>query len=205
MTIIVQLGTDNGPDQQFFLDALTEEVGDLSELVAPLEVARWINEGRTRVAFLDHKTGAITWDAGDLTVDLPTDLVQFSELRGRDTLNLGPYKLWGNKLVLDTEEGAPAAGSATVLYRAYYPEIDYGVPSELPAEGNRALLCYALYRFFKKLCSSRSNYRRYSTLVGQNAVGIEDLQAEADRHYDDFADAAGALPPEPPATFFTGD
>lgn len=190
--------------QAEFRTAVTDEVGDLSDLLENTQIDRWVNEGRASIGFLDHKTAAITWDVGDLEVDLPADLLTLSTIRGRDVPYLGHYVKWGQKLVLDTEDGASGAGSATLMYRAYYPEIDGSNASQLPLEGDRALISYALYRFFNMLASSRSNYRRYSTLVGQNAVTMDDLQAEADRHYDDFSSASANLPPETGVTWFGG-
>lgn len=185
-----------------FQTEFNEEVGDLSSLAVPGEVERWVNEGRTRIGVLDFKTATVTWNAGDTEVTLPSDFVTFSDLRGDELGALGPYEVWGNKLLVKRPDGARADGSALLLYRAYFPAIDAENDSVLPEEGNRALLSYALYRFFKKLSASRVNYRRYATLVGQNAVQIEDLQAEADRHYSDAVDAVDALPLDPPAIFY---
>lgn len=179
------------------------EVGVLSTLVVAGEVERWINEGRTRIRFLDKKVGTITWNAGDVDVDLPSDLIQLSRIQGDDKVYLGRFERWGLKLYLaDDVDGATDAGTAKVFYQAYYPVISSSAASTGPEEFDRGLLSYALFRFFKKLSSNRVDYKRYSTIVGQNAVHIDDLQAEADRHYSDFADASEVLPPDEPVSYY---
>lgn len=188
--------------QAEFRTAVTEEVGDLSALVDNAEVDRWVNEGRTRIGAYKRSTATVTWAAGDPDVDLPADCVAFVRLHGDDVYLLGRYTVWGTKLVLHDPDGASGSGTATAFYRAYYPQITGAADSELSEEADRGLISYALFRFFKKLSSSRSEYRRYSTLVGQNAVQIEDLQVEADRHYNDFVESSEALPLDPPTIFY---
>ena len=61
--------------------------------------------------------------------------------------------------------------------------------SPLTYQEDYACINYMLSRFYKKLSSNRAFYKRYATLVGQNAVSMADLQAEADRYYQDFLDA----------------
>lgn len=177
--------------------------GDLASLATDPEVESWLNEGRTRIGIYDRKTATLTWDAGDTTVPLPADFYSMGRVRP-GTSGIPSYTEWGKTLVFDREEGAQAAGTATVFYNAYYPVIDALNDSELPEEADRGLLSYALYRFFQKLSANRMNYRKYATLAGQNAVQIEDLQAEASRQYDDFLDAGASLPPLPPAYFYGG-
>jgi len=61
--------------------------------------------------------------------------------------------------------------------------------SPLTYQEDYACINYMLSRFYKKLSSNRAFYKRYATLVGQNAVSMADLQAEADRYYQDFLEA----------------
>jgi hypothetical protein len=187
-----------------FRAAFTEEVGDLSSLTDNDEIDRWVNEGRTRIGSFDEKTDTLSWSAAATSVDLPADCIRFVELVGDDAYTLGGFKVWGKALVPTDPDGASAAGSGTVFYLAYFPAISSGNPSELSLEANRGLLSYALYRFFRKLSSNRLVYKRYATLVGANAVQIEDLQDEASRHYDDFL-AAKDEQPLPGPGFFFGD
>ena len=182
------------------------DVGDLGTVTPALfvntDIDRWVNEGRSRIPFHEKKSATLTWSAGDVEVDLPSDLLTMSTLRGRDVCYLGHYVRWGFKLLLDAEEGASSAGTATLLYRSYYPEITDVAASTLPEEGDQALLSYAKYRFYSRLTGNRAFYKRYATLAGANAVQIEDLQAEASRHYDDFLAASEVLPPDEPAFFY---
>jgi hypothetical protein len=184
--------------------AVSEEVGtDLAGLLPAGAVERWVNEGRTRIDFLDSKTGEITWAALDADVDLPSDLLHLSRVQpDTATGTIDDYERWGQKLVFVDSDGAGAGGTARVWYKAYYPTITDDDDSLLPEEGDRALVSYALYRFFRLLTANRSIYRRYATIAGQNAVQIEDLQDEATRHYDDFLAAQETLPAEEPAFFF---
>ena len=45
-------------------------------------------------------------------------------------------------------------------------------------------------------------YTRYSTLLGQNAVSMADLQQEYERYYQDFIDSREDVEPKPPAYFY---
>jgi hypothetical protein len=61
--------------------------------------------------------------------------------------------------------------------------------SLLTYQEDYAIIYFMLSRFYKKLSSNRAFYKRYATMVGQNAISMADLQAEADRYYQDFLDA----------------
>jgi hypothetical protein len=65
-----------------------------------------------------------------------------------------------------------------------------------------ACLYYALHRFFRKLASNRVQYKRYSTLLGANAVSVADLQQESDRLLQDYFDARADDAPQHPAGFY---
>lgn len=76
------------------------------------------------------------------------------------------------------------------------------VGSSLSAIADVACLYYALHRFYRLLASNRSYYKRYATLQGANSVSMGELQAEADRYYQDFIDARADMEPLPVAAFY---
>lgn len=176
-----------------------EEVGDLSVMYDADEVERWINEGRTRLP-LEHQFGDLPYTAGADSVELPADLVSLSRVMAVEGGTVPAYRVSGRFLVF--ERATTSAGTLRIFYRTYPALITDSEASTGLDEADRAMLSYALYRFFKKLSASRANYKRYATLVGQNSVGIEDLQAEAERHFQDYLDSVEVLPMEAPSFFY---
>jgi len=74
--------------------------------------------------------------------------------------------------------------------------------TELSKAQDYACMYYALHRFYKKLASNRAFYKRYATLVGQNAVSLSDLQQESDPVLPRLLDSREDLEPEAPAYFY---
>lgn len=180
------------------------EAGDIATLATTTQKRLWFNEGMARLLRRKPKSQDITWTALARSVALASDFVQLDKIVVDDAVTIEPWRVWGETLVLDDPLGATGAGTARVYYWGEWPEMaaQGGQVSELNLSQDYACLYYALSRFYRKLSSNRGYYKRYSTLVGQNAVTMSDLQQEADRYYQDFLDARDDLEPDPPAFFF---
>lgn len=188
-----------------FVTAFDAEAGDVAALATDDQKILWFNEGQSRLLIRKPSYYDLTWAQGDRAVPLPADYVKMDKLVEDEAVESQPWREWGGDLVLDDPEGASAAGTARLYYWAEWAAMTTGtVNTELNSTQDYACLYYALSRFFKKLSSNRSDYKRYSTLVGQNAVTMGDLGAEADRHYSDFVDSMDTLPVDPPTTFYGG-
>lgn len=193
-------------DAATFRSEFSDEVGaDLVALVdvtAGGDVDRWLSEGLRRLGWLLEQTASLTWNAGATSVALPADYYKVSDVVPATGTRLPAYRVFGTVIRFLDPDGAEADGEATLYYHARHADIDDANPSTLPDEGNRALQAFLLYRFWKKLATNRSDYRRYATIAGQNAVDIDELTAMADRALDDFLSLQGALPLQEPVTFF---
>ncbi len=184
--------------------AFNEEAGDAASLASDTEKWRWFSEGQSRLGRYIEDSAALTWAAGATTVALPSDLILIDRLNYADGVNREGFRVFGRELVIDDPSGASDAGAATLYYWSERPVIDSsGDTSVGTQQEDWACIYYALHRFFRKLASNRVQYRRYSTLLGANAVSVADLQAESDRLLQDFIDARADLPPIAPATFYT--
>ena len=145
---------------------------------------------------------AVTWVAGDREVTLPAGFHQLHKLVWNDGTLPENWIIRGLKLVIDDEDGATHAGGARIYHTSEWPKLNTSVATSVCTNvQDEACLAYAMSRFFKKLSSLRAYYKRYATLVGQNAITEGDLQAEADRWYNDFLDARDDIPPRQPAPF----
>ncbi len=191
-----------------FVDAFIAEIGDdLSELVTPDRVMRWVNEGQSRLRFYRQQTASLSWLAGDVSIAAPTDFHHAEKfLPDTGSVGLPDHHAWGGALRFDSL-GAAWGGSGTLYYWGKWPDITTSQPSLLPAIGDQACLSFALYRFFKRLASSRSDYRLYASLRQANGVTVQDLDAISERHLDDFNDARDDLGDEAtlPEQFFGED
>ena len=184
--------------------AFSDLVGsDLAAMTDATQVARWFNEGQQRLSYFRNAVETVTWADGDLTVDFSTTRPGVEEILYPDGATELRWEPTTTGLLIRDYEGADGAGSAKVIVHAYWPDVDGDSASELPPIGDTACISYALHRFFRKLVSDRSYYKRYATMAGQNAVNVDDLAQTSDDHYKDFLDSRDDFPEAPAATFFS--
>lgn len=177
-----------------FEAAFRDEIGpELTQMVKGPEIRRWLNRGQSRLSVYRPLRDILTWTAGTTYVAFPADYHHLEELVPRGTTRELPrHRAFGEGIWFDEDQTIPA-GSATIWYWAHWPTIDGTTRSELPPVGDDALISYCLYRFFKRLASSRSDYRTYATILGQNAVDLSELDDLAERHLADFNDGREVL------------
>jgi hypothetical protein len=167
------------------------ELGDaLEPLIDPGSLYRWINDGKDRLGARFPKTATVTWSASAVEVDLPADFQRLDRLVPSQVTSMPAYRIFGRKLRFHDAAGSSSGGSATIDYWALYPAVtsESGFAGE-DAEAY-ALVSYMLHRFFVWLASSRTDYRRYSTLTGQNGIRFDDLYDVANSHLVDFRESA---------------
>jgi hypothetical protein len=182
--------------------AFDEQAGDAKTLATEPEVIRWFNEGQARLGWYKRGVEDVSWAVGALAIPIITPMQGIDHILYPDGYSEGRWTETVQGLQITDYEGATAAGSARLVLRVYWPDVDNTHPSQLPRLGDSACISYALYRFYRKLVSNRSFYQRYSTLVGTNRVDIAELSDTADDHYRDFNDLRLELPTEPAALFF---
>lgn len=177
---------------QDFIDAFAEEVGpDLAAMVSPSAIGRWVNRAQARLGIYRGLRATVTWSVGDSIVTLPTDFYKHEELHGDGVANLPNHRWWGGHLRFN--DPATVAGTMTMDYYAMYPKITMSSDSALPDVGDDACVSYCLYRFYKRLASSRADYRRYATITATNGVDISELNQLSETHFSDFDDARQQL------------
>jgi hypothetical protein len=175
--------------QEDFRDAFRSEVGDeVFSMIRPEEVDRWINRAQARLGYYLQKTADLSWQEGDVQIDLPTDFHHAEKWKATDGC-LPNGEVWGGKYVFNSPAFLGGGGTATLLYYADPPAITSSSDSVLPQLGDDGCISYALYRFFKRLASSRSDYRRYATVSNSNGVDISELDSLSEKHLADFNDA----------------
>ena len=178
-------------------DTLTGLYSDIDVLIE-----RWLNRGQERMDWQFRKTADITWAAGDPDIDLPADFARW----GRFISDTGSGLPSGHEIGLVYEihsaGGAPSAGEGRLIYWAYPPVISSGQASTLPRIGDVALIEFAKYSFYARLSSSRSDFEKYSVLVGQNGVDLEEIRALAREHYDDYVAASNSMPRSPSVSYY---
>lgn len=189
-----------GLSLQDFRDSVRAELGpDVSQLLQDEEIDRWVNDGQTRLDHQRQQTAALAWTGGATEIVLPADFH-----RREDVLiltgSLPRYDIWGGKFTLRC--AAAEAGTATLRYWGTFPRITGSSDSLQSATGDNAILSYCLYRFYKRLASSRADFRKYAVLSNANGVDIAELDALSERHYNDFLDAREQLTVDEPASFF---
>lgn len=187
-----------------YITAFDAEAGDIATLGTSAQKIIWFNEGQARLLRRKPTYADVTWIAGDRSVTIvASGFVQLDKIVFTDDTTIEPWRVWGKTLILDDPDGATAAGGARVYYWGEFTEMTTATTAtDLNLSQDYACLYYALHRFYKKLSSNRAYYKRYATMVGQNAVTMTDLQQEADRYYNDFLDARSDLEPDAPAFFY---
>lgn len=189
-----------------FLADFEDEVGtEMFALTDAGEVTRWLNAGQRRLGWKQDAEATVTWAAGATEAALPTDCYRPIRLVPNSDTCLPALKIRQTSIrFLVDEEGVTDAGTAKLLYEADYPAITEDAASELSRQGDDAILAFALYRFFRKLATSRSNYQRYSVTQGVNAISVDDLVTVMNQHLDEFLSVQQDDPPAEPTTFFGG-
>lgn len=181
------------------------EAGDIATLASTAQKTLWFNEGMHRLGMFRPRVSAtLTWSAGDTSEALPSDFAQIERLVYDSAVVPQEWVVFDLALRIHDPDGASSDGTATLYYWAYFPDVSGSQDSLLSPEQDIACLYYSLYRFYRRLASNRNYYKRYATMVGANAVQVQDLQAEADRYYQDYLDSRGDQVPKPPVGFYRG-
>lgn len=184
-----------------FLDAIEDELGEAMTLVRDEQLVRWINRGRSRLAYYQQKSATLTWTAGAAYVLLPTDCERVDRILTTPSNYLPQHFILSDRVAfMDPEQ--VTAGTATIYYGASFPAVTGQDPSTMPAIADEAVVSYVLARYFKRIASTRSDFRRYVTITGQNGVDVRDLLDLATDHDRDFAQAREDLVADAPATFY---
>jgi hypothetical protein len=185
--------------------AFDSEVGVLSTLATAAQKIQWWNEGQARLGYYLPSVEDVTWAVGDRSIALPAGFVRLDKLVTDDGDIPQPWRVYGSQLVMDDPIGATAAGGARLYYHGEFtPMTTATTATELTTAQDHACLYYALSRFHRLLSASRAYYKRYATIVGQNASTVSDLQQEAERYYQDYLDAREDIQPLPPAHAYNG-
>lgn len=189
-----------------YLDAFDASIGaNLTSLTSTAEKLRWFNAGQARLRTFSPASDTITWTEGDVAIALPSDFRRLDQLVYDENADPQQFVQRGKSLFVYDADGATADGGATIYYDGDWPALTAADDSQGTAIHDETCLSFALSRFYQKLASDRSVYTRYANLVGANAVGIEDLVAQANQHYQDFLDARDDIDPEPPVSHTPGD
>jgi hypothetical protein len=145
----------------------------------------------------------VSWAKGARTIFTAGTFLQLDKIVWNDGTTPESFRVWGDSLIIEDANGAVGSGGARLYYWAEFTPmaVDTAATETTPTE-DYACLYYALSRFYRRLASNRSIYTRYSTLLGQNAVSMSDLQQEYERYYQDFVDSREDVEPKPPAYFY---
>lgn len=175
-----------------FRQAIRDEVGEVAELLRDPAMDRWVNEGQARLRFYRERVADVSWSDGAESVALPTDCHHVERLEGDTGVVVLPHFSWGNEIRFRDPESV-GAGSGKLYYFAEWPSVTGAQASLLPNLGDQACVSFALYRFFKRLASSRADYRKYAAIAQSNGVGVEELATLAEQHFSDFTESRDAL------------
>lgn len=186
-----------------FRDDVRSQLGlDLGALALDEDIDLWINRGKSRLGARLPKSQALTWLALDASVALPSDFGLLSMIHPTGNTTYVPaHRIWADTMVFYEPECVDG-GTATLYYFAEYPDITGEADSVMSAREDDACVSFALYRFFTRLASSRSDYRRYVTLTGANGVQPRDLLEIAAEHLVAFNESAGSIDLEAPVTYY---
>ena len=193
-------------DDDAFVAAFNMEAGDtVATLATEPQKIQWFNEGQERLLRRAPRFTDLTWVSGQRSVDLPADFVSLDKFIYNADSSRDRWRVWGRTFVHDDTDGAQGDGGARVYYWGEWSQMVDAMPgvTELSVAQDYACMYFALHRFYKRLSSNRAYYKRYATLVAQNAISMSDLQQEADRYYQDFLDAREDLELDPPAFFYS--
>lgn len=182
--------------------ALRDQLGDAADLVRDDQLDRWFNRGRQRLGLFDLKSAALSWADGATSVALPTDCVDVERLLPVSPLRLLPTHILRRASVEFLDPSSVTAGSATLFYRAEFPDVTSVQPSTMPRLADEAAISFAIARFYERIAGTRADFRRYTAVTGQSGVDVQDLLDLANRHDADFADARQQLTLGSAASFY---
>lgn len=190
----------------YLVAAVEEDLGDIAEVFGGSFIERAVNEGQARLEpdVLREQSAAISWVDFAATAALPADfhsVQSFVPDTASRYVNIGPYDIWADTLRFRDSQ-CVRAWAGTLLYRAHYPAITADQACLLPLAAADGLISYALYKAFRRLAAGRAEYKKYSTLVGGNAVSVSELEQTAQLHLQDFEDARKAGTHLPAPSFF---
>lgn len=164
----------------------------------------WLNEGLQRLDEHPQVLVDISWNAGDTEITTPAELAEIHEISRVDVPEgqLCPtFALWAGQLRF--RYPISFGGSATIYARGAIPQLEADADETgLPVKADYACVAFAQYRFFHRLATSRSDYRRYATLVSQAAVSTDDLLDLALQHRAEFDAVVGTFPGPEPVTYY---
>lgn len=188
-----------------FLSAIQQEIGQpLYEWIGDRPFQRWINAGQRKLGSYRQRTANVVWAAGDTSIPLPSDFHHVDEfVPAFGSVTFPPGRAWDGQYRFNSP--ALFAGNGELRYYGVRPDITDNVPSTLDKDGNEALVSYSLYRLFKRLSSSRADYRMYATITQSNGVDIAELDAIGERHLQDFKDAQESLEPLEASSYYDED
>jgi hypothetical protein len=189
--------------QAEILERFHLELGDnLDPIVSPETTYRWINDGKNRLGARYPRSTSFSWAVGVDGFDLPADFYRIDRLTPRSDTNMPSYRIFGRRVRFQDPDGARSAGGCFLDYWALYPDITDD--SAFVGEDGEAyaLVSYMLHRFYVWLASSRTDYRRYSTITGQNGVRFEDLADVANSHLVDFRESGSIEILPDPLTYY---
>jgi hypothetical protein len=186
-----------------YIVSFDAEAGDIASLATAAQKILWFNEAQARLLRLKPAYVDATWTAADRSCGDLTGIRKLDRITYNGGTTPEPWRLWGTDLVLDDPAGASGTGGGRIFYWKDWTAMTTSTTAtDLNVSQDYACLYFALSRFYRKLASNRAYYKRYSTLVGQNAVTMTDLQQEADRYYQDFLDAREDVEPDVPAFYY---
>ena len=179
------------------------ELGDnLEPLLDQDALYRWINDGKNRLGARYPKSTSISWTTGVTGFNLPDDFYRIDRLTPASDTRMPSYRIFGRRIRFQDPDGSRSGGTCYLDYWALYPD----VTSESAFIGEDAeayaLVSYMLHRFYIWLASGRADFRRYSTITGQNGVRFEDLADVANSHLVDFRESASVEILSDPLTYY---
>lgn len=182
--------------------------GDISEIFEDSFIERTLNAGQARYEpdLLRERTSATTWLDDATSFALPSDFAFLDRLMpDADNINtpLPDFTTYAGSMLFN-DPNCVRAWTGTLLYRAHFPAITESQVCLLPATACDGLISFALHACFRRLAAGRAEYKRYSTIVGANAVSVSELEQIAQLHLQDFEDGrASALTLPPPSGFYS--
>jgi hypothetical protein len=184
----------------------TNEIGDdLAPLATNTLLDAWLQEGRVKLGARAELTHTFEWGAGDTTAAGPASVagLEVDRFEWPNDVSEETIRVWNGDLDFGPD-GATVAGSVVMYYRGLLPVIpeagaDAGAVDE---QIGRAVVSYALSRFYGKLASNRLFYKRYATTVGANAVSVDDLIETSSNYADEFSVLRDELPERQASTWW---
>ncbi len=187
--------------------AVEESLGDIAEVFETSFIQRNLNSGQARYEpeLLRERTTTLTWADDATTATLPTDFAKLDRLMPSSDYRNVPipdYTIYAGTMLFRDPE-CVLAWSGTMLYRAHYPSITDSQDCLLSDTACDGLVSFALHRCYRRLAAGRAEYKRYSTIVGSNAVSVAELEQMAQLHLQDYEDGrASGIELPPPLPFY---